>query len=397
MKLSDLMQSTMRSPIMAARSWVDEIQPPVGKPLIDLSQAAPAEPPHPALRNALAVAANGAAAHYYGNVLGNDDLRTEIASKWSAAYGAEINAQNVGVTAGCNQAFCAALASVASPGDSVILATPFYFNHAMRMRYAGITAHIWDVGPDLIPDPSTLAGIYDESVRAIVMVTPNNPTGAEYPAETLLAVYEFARSRGIALILDETYKDFRQVDGAPHSLFQQSDWPNVLTHLYSFSKAYRITGHRAGAIVAGTAVLDQVEKYLDCETICASQLAQTAALFGLQHLDDDVAAQRRDVENRRQVVVEQAPTWTDWEVMSCGAYFAFLRHPYDASSTEVAQALLRDAGILMLPGAMFAPEGSQWAQKTLRMAFANIGPDDIREMSDRLKEFIREQDVLKRA
>src|SRR5690606_16016064 len=98
--------------------------------------------------------------------------------------------------------------------------------------------------------------------RAIVLVSPNNPGGAEYPAETLRAFRDLARRRGIALILDETYRDFDSRTGPAHDLFADPDWDEVLVQLYSFSKAYRLTGHRVGAMAASPRLLAEAEKFL---------------------------------------------------------------------------------------------------------------------------------------
>ena len=85
-----------------------------------------------------------------------------------------------------------------------------------------------------------------------MLVSPNNPGGVEYPAETLTAFRDLCRGRGIALIVDETYRDFdsRIEQGRPHDLFTDPDWADTFIHLYSFSKAYRLTGHRVGAVIA---------------------------------------------------------------------------------------------------------------------------------------------------
>ncbi|MBN8211258.1 aminotransferase class I/II-fold pyridoxal phosphate-dependent enzyme, partial [Bacillus sp. NTK071] len=83
--------------------------------------------------------------------------------------------------------------------------------------------------------------------KAITLVSPNNPGGVEYPPELLAAFADLARRHGIALIVDETYRDFHTQDGPPHGLFADPDWDDTFIHLYSFSKAYRLTGHRVGA------------------------------------------------------------------------------------------------------------------------------------------------------
>lgn len=246
-------QATTPPPVMEARRWIEGVSfPPADRPLINVSQAAPVDPPHPELRQAIAHAAlNEDSAHLYGPpVLGLPDLRAEVAHQWAAAYGGEIAFENVAITSGCNQAFAATMATIAAPGgDEVILPTPpWYFNHKMWLDMGGITALPLATGDDLLPDPQAAeALITPPRTRAISLVTPNNPGGGvEYPSDLVRTFFDLARKHRIVLIIDETYRDFDSRDGAPHDLFMTPpDWQENLVQLYSFSKAYRLTGHRS--------------------------------------------------------------------------------------------------------------------------------------------------------
>ncbi len=203
--LTATMAMTEAPPVMEARRWLDGVTFAPDRPLINVSQAAPMEAPPEGLRRAIAEAAlNDPSAHLYGPVLGLPALRAEIADQWSAAYGGEIEAAEVAITQGCNQAFCAIMATIARAGDEVLLPTPWYFNHKMWLDMQGVTAVPLPAAAGLIPDPAAAAALLTERTRAIVLVTPNNPGGVEYPAETVRAFYELARDRGLALILDET-------------------------------------------------------------------------------------------------------------------------------------------------------------------------------------------------
>ena len=140
-----------------------------------------------------------------------------------------------------------------------------------------------------------------------MLVTPNNPGGVEYPAETLAAFRDLARAHGLALIVDETYRDFDSRTGRPHDLFTDPDWPDTLIQLYSFSKAYRLTGHRVGAVVASEARLAEVEKFLDTVAICPSQLGQIGALWGMQNLGQWLAGERAEILARRAAMTRASP------------------------------------------------------------------------------------------
>lgn len=386
--LNPLMAATEAPPVMEARRWLDGVVFPPDRPLINVSQAAPMEPPPEGLRRAIAEAAlNDPAAHLYGPVLGLDDLREEIAAQWSAAYGGAVAAGEVAITQGCNQAFCAAMATIARAGDEVILPTPWYFNHKMWLDMSGVTAVPLPAGAGMVPDAGAAAALVTERTRAIVLVTPNNPCGAEYPAGTIRAFYDLARERGLALILDETYRDFDARGGAAHDLFVDPDWRQTLIHLYSFSKAFRLTGHRVGAIVADAGRLAEVEKFLDTVAICPGQLGQIAALWGMRNLSQWVAGERAEILARRAALETGFATLPGWRLMGCGAFFGYAEHPFDMASPELAKRLVRDAGVLLLPGTMFRPKDDPSGAREVRIAFANIGVPAIRELVSRLAAF----------
>ncbi len=386
--LNPAMAATFAPPVMEARRWLDGVVFPPDRPLINVSQAAPVDSPPLGLRQALAEAAlSEGAAHLYGPVLGLPDLRAEIAAQWSTAYAGAIRADQVAITQGCNQAFTAVMSTLAGAGDEVILPTPWYFNHKMWLDMQGLRAVPLATGADLLPDPDKAAALLTPRSRAIVLVSPNNPGGVEYPPALLAAFRDLCRARGLALILDETYRDFDSRDTRPHDLFTDPDWDDVLIHLYSFSKAYRLTGHRVGAIVASTRQLAEVEKFLDTVAICPSQLGQIGALWGMRHLGPWVAGERAEILRRRAAMIAGFSALPDWRLLGCGAYFAYVEHPFAAASPDLARRLVREAGVLMLPGTMFQPETHLEGARQFRIAFANVDTAGIASLFDRLAPF----------
>ena len=386
--LNPAMAATFPPPVMAARRWLAGVSFPPDRPLINVSQAAPVDTPHIGLRQALADAAlNNPEAHLYGPVLGLPALRAEIAAQWSQSYGGAIAPTQVAITQGCNQAFCAVLSTLAGAGDEVILPTPWYFNHKMWLDMQGVTTVPLATGPHssgtgLIPDAASAARLITPKTRAIVLVSPNNPGGVEYPAETLAQFRDLARTHDIALIVDETYRDFDSRSTRPHDLFTDPDWPDTFINLYSFSKAYRLTGHRVGAVIASEARLAEIEKFLDTVAICPNQLGQIAALWGLQNLSQWVAGERAGILTRRAAMMAGFAALPDWRLLGCGAFFAYVEHPYPMASDALCKRLVTEAGLLMLPGTMFMPPGQ--GQTQIRIAFANVDTHGIAELFNRL-------------
>ncbi|MCC6518936.1 MAG: aminotransferase [Tabrizicola sp.] len=386
--LNPAFAATEPPPVMEARRWIEGVTFPADRPLINISQAAPVDSPPLGLRQALADAAlNDPNAHLYGPVLGLPALREEIATQWSATYGGTVLPAQVAITQGCNQAFCTVMATLAGPGDEVILTTPWYFNHKMWLDMASVTTVPLETDATLIPSAAAAAKLITDRTRAIVLVSPNNPGGVEYPAETLAAFRDLARARGLALIVDETYRDFDSRTGAPHDLFADPDWADTLIQLYSFSKAYRLTGHRVGAVVASQARLAEVEKFLDTVAICPSQLGQIGALWGMRNLGQWLAGERDEILARRKAMTEGFKSLPGWKLLGCGAYFAYVEHPFDMASDALCKRLVAEASLLMLPGTMFQPEGSAAGRRQIRIAFANIDAQGIAEVIRRLAEF----------
>ena len=250
----------------------------------------------------------------------------------------------------------------------------------------GVNAVALAAGADMLPDVDAAAALITERTRAIALVTPNNPAGVEYPAELVHAFYDLAKARGIALIVDETYRDFDSRTGAPHLLFKQDGWEDTFIHLYSFSKAYRLTGHRVGALLSSPARLAECEKFLDTVAICPGQIGQYAALWGVENLSQWVADERDEILRRRAAINAGFPALKakGWNLLGLGAYFAYVSHPFQVSSADLAPRLVREAGILCLPGTMFWPEGAPEGQRQLRIAFANLDASGISTLFERL-------------
>ncbi len=390
-RVNPLLSAVAPPPIAEAHGWIQGRRFPADRPLIDVAQAVPGYPPPTSLTDYLSSVVGEPAMARYTEIEGLAELRAALAADIDKVYGTTIEPERVAVTAGCNQAFCLALLALARVGDEVILPLPYYFNHQMWLDMQGIRAVHLPFRPERggVPDPADAAARVNERTRAIVLVTPNNPTGAVYPPDVIAAFYGLAKARNLALVVDETYRDFLPADGAPHALFAEADWPDTLAHLYSFSKVFCLTGYRVGAVVCGPALGGEIGKAMDTVAICAPRIGQVAALHGLRTLGD----WRRDntlLMRDRLAKLRDAFKRTDnsYQLVSAGAYFAYVRHPFDGHrAADVARHLADDHNILCLPGSMFGDGQDSY----LRFAFANVAGEAMIELAGRLAASARAQ------
>jgi aspartate/methionine/tyrosine aminotransferase len=373
-------------PIPQAQGWARAYDERHG-PLIDLSQAVPGAPPPSALLERLAAAAAEPGNTRYGAITGDMALREAYAAEVSAIYGGTIAPSETIVTSGCNQAYVVTVMALARAGDNVLLPTPWYFNHEMTLTMLGVEPRplLCEPGASFVPDIAMAESLIDARTRAIVLVTPNNPTGAVYPPATIAAFAELCARRGLWLVLDETYRDFLP-EGAvrPHEVFTANNWQDSVIGLYSFSKAYAVPGWRLGAVMAGEPVVAQIGKVIDCVQISPVRAGQSAVTWGIDGIRAWREANRVEINARAALFRAAMAPLNGWSVLAAGAYFAYVAHPFEGiPAADVVRRLVEERGVLALPGPYFGPG----QERHLRVAIANVSAERIAGLGQRLRGF----------
>jgi aspartate/methionine/tyrosine aminotransferase len=353
-----------------------------GRELLDLSQAAPPYPAAPEVSEHVARVARDDRGGAYTEVPGLPKLREVFAAELSRDYGGVVSPANVVITAGCNQAFSMVASALADPGDEVIVPLPYYFNHDMWLRLTGVTPVYLETGPDLMPRGADAEALITPRTRAIVLVTPGNPTGVTVGPGGIAQFAAVARRHGVVLILDETYRSFRGTDRPAHGLFAEPEWAQTLVSLHSFSKDLAIPGYRAGAIVTAPELNREVCKLLDCVAICAPRIGQEAAWAGLTQARAWRAGRAAGIARQRDwFTAAMAARPGGFELLSCGGYFGWIRHPFAGRSTDdVARDLVVTQDMLLMPGTAFGP-GDTGA---LRVSISNLGHGQAGDFAGRL-------------
>ncbi|NJP53194.1 aminotransferase [Streptomyces sp. SBST2-5] len=370
------------SPIGATYALLDERGARGNAELLDLAQAAPACPPAPSVVDHVVSVARDAHGADYVDLAGLPKLRSAFAAELTRDYRGRVDAENVVVTAGCNQAFCLVTSALTQPGDEVVLPLPYYFNHDMWLRLDGVTPVYLDPGPGLVPSAAAAESLITPRTRAIVLVTPGNPTGVTLPPQEITRFARLAERHGIALILDETYRSFRGTDQPPHPLFSDPGWPETVVSLHSFSKDLAIPGYRVGAVVASPALNREVMKLLDCVAICPPRIGQEAAWAGLTGAGPWRRERSAEVVARREAFARaMAGRPGGFELLSVGGFFGWVRHPFtDRPTGDVVRELLLKHDVLVLPGTAFHPED----RGTLRVSVSNVAEAALHDFAGRL-------------
>lgn len=352
--------------------------------LLDLAQAAPAYPAAPSVIEHVVAVARHPHGGDYVDVPGLTALRQAFAAELSHDYGGCVSEQQVLITAGCNQAFCLVASTLAEPGDEIILPLPFYFNHDMWLRLARISPVYAEPGPGLVPTADAVRALITPRTRAILLVTPGNPSGVTIGPEVIAAFAEVARQHQIALILDETYRSFRGTDAPAHALFAEPGWDDTLVSLHSFSKDFAIPGYRVGAVATSPALITEVMKLLDCVAVSAPRIGQEAALAGLMTARPWRAERATELARKREWFTEvMARRPGGFELVSAGGFFGWLRHPFAGRPTaDVVRDLVVRRDLLVIPGTAFLPDD----RRMMRVSYGNLEHTQIAEFAARLDD-----------
>ncbi|MBJ7353917.1 MAG: aminotransferase class I/II-fold pyridoxal phosphate-dependent enzyme [Thermoleophilaceae bacterium] len=325
---------------------------------------------------------------HYGPRWGAASLREAIAEDLCIQYGTtEITPEDVLVTAGCNEAFCVVTRALVAPGDSVVLLSPYYFNHDMWLKLNGIEPIYLTLSGDGRVDGKALLAA-TERAAAICAVSPGNPTGLELSGKSIELIASACRRYEIPFILDETYAFVRRNPSRPpHRLFANDEWRNHFISLRSMSKEFSIPGYRVGAAIGGQRVLEAAAKWHDCISIVAPSPGQAFAEFALAHLTDWRGALADDIRLKGERFVERlALANTGFEVQSWGGFFAWLKHPFvGMTDEEAAKRVASDVGVLTVPGSYFAAGDTGH----LRLSYAALSGSVLDDIVGRLKEVSR--------
>jgi aspartate/methionine/tyrosine aminotransferase len=324
--------------------------------------------------------------HQYIPDAGLPELRSAFERKLRAENGIEAPFdRTIYVTAGANQAFLNAVLAICDPGDEVILLSPYYFNHEMAVTLASAVPVPVPVDGRLQPDLPAIAAAITERTRAIVTVSPNNPTGAVYPRETLTAIHKLCAERGVYHVSDEAYEYFTYGDTrhfSPGSLGGE----HVIS-LYSLSKAYGMASWRVGFLVAPEHLHRDLMKIQDTVVVSGPAVSQFVGLRAMREGRGYCAAHLRSLATVREEILARIAAVPDLlEVPpATGAFYLFAKVNAGMSAIALSERLVREHRVAVIPGETFGVTRGCW----LRIAYGSLREETVVEGIDRLVTGLR--------
>lgn len=389
--ISERVQKIVISPIKEMSILADDFQEETGANIVSFGQGIPYFDTPDYIKEGIAKALGERSTSRYTLEPGITELRELIGKFLEASR----NIKNIDpkkeimVSMGCQEAAACALASTIDEGDEVIIFSPDYASHIEQViQFGGVPKFIpldenagWRLNLDEVEKSVT------QKTKVMIFSNPSNPTGMVLSEKEVRGLISIAKKHDLIIITDETY-DFLVYDGKKH--ISPVSFPEARDRIIlcgSFSKKYALTGYRVGYAFADAGIIDHMLKVHDALAICAPAISQKAAIAALRGTQDSVAmfvsqlTKNRDEACKKMDEMKEIFEYKKPE----GAYYILAKYKIpQLNSFELALRILKEAHVIVIPGAAFGPTGEGY----VRFSFA-CSPEEIEEGFKRLKNWSR--------
>jgi aspartate/methionine/tyrosine aminotransferase len=326
--------------------------------------------------------------HKYKLVQGIPELLEAIEDKLAAENGILMGPdQRIVVTAGANMGFVNAVLAITDPGDEIVLNLPYYFNHEMAITMADCKAVCVPTDENYQLQPGLIENAITNRTRAVVTISPNNPSGAVYPEDSLRQVNDLCRRRGVYHICDEAYEYF-VYDGAEHvSPGSFADSSQHTISLHSLSKAYGFASWRIGWMAIPERLFEPVRKIQDTILICAPVISQWAAVGAMRVGKSYCDEKLRETREIRAILLKELEAIRDLVTVprADGAFYLLLGVHTRMDSMELVRRLIEEHKVAVIPGSTFGVQD----RCLLRVAYGALEKDTAAEGIGRLVRGLR--------
>ena len=354
---------------------------------ISLGQGVVHYGPPPEALDAVRGALAHPATHQYDDGAGMAPLVEAIRQKLAVENHIDAGrASRIMVTAGANMAFMHVALAITSPGDEIILPVPFYFNHEMAIEMAGCRAVRVPTDDRYQLRLEAIEAAITDRTRAIVTISPNNPSGAVLSESSLRAVNDLCRARGLYHIADEPYEYFTYGEARHVSPGSFPDAAGHTISMYSLSKAYGFAGWRIGYMVYPEALASAMMKSQDTILICPTIAAQVGAVAALQVGRSYCQPHVKELAAIRDIVVSELSALAPLASVPAadGAFYALLRVNRNVDPIVIGERLVREHKVAVIPGTAFGMSGCYF-----RVAYGALQKETVAEGIGRLVNGLR--------
>ena len=350
---------------------------------ISLGQGVIFYPPPPESLSSIEKFGRNQTEHHYKSANGLPKLIDALSMKLETENSITINENlTLMVTAGSNMAFYYCLLAIADPGDEIILNIPYYFNHEMAISMANCNAVLVPTDKEYQLDVDALEAAITRRTKAIVTISPNNPTGAVYPSQTLKQVNELCRQKDIYHISDEAYEHFTYSDTkhvSPGSFTQNNEHT---ISIFSFSKSYGLASWRIGYLVAPSQIKPALQKAQDTILICPPVISQYGAIGALSAGPAYCQSHMKELDKSRSLCLKYLNDLgkSVSTPRTSGAFYIFSKIDTDLTAIELVEKLISNHQVAAIPGEAFGLHDGCF----IRIAFGALPIDILRTGMDRL-------------
>ena len=320
----------------------------------------------------------------YAPVDGTIDMKKAIIRYTMDNYGRKVEPENIVASSGAKQALMVALQAILDPQDEVIFPAPYWVSYPEMVKLCGaIPVPVVPEDGTFTPRMQDIEQNVTSYTKAIIINSPNNPSGAVYPASFIKEIVQFAEQKGIYLIMDDIYHKlvFGNVTAAnPFDYVNDFSDNSKLIIINGVSKAYAMTGFRIGWAIGNKKLIEAMANIQGHQTSGPSVLLQKAAIGAINGVQSGVESLRVTLENNRRVMMQQLKAFDGVHILPPdGTFYCFADFSaYDKDSTRLSNFLLEKVKVLTMPGVEFGREGY------LRLSYCG-SIKDVTEGIERIK------------
>jgi len=278
----------------------------------------------------------------------------------------------------------AGLFSISELGYEALIPDPGYF-YSEPVILSGGKPIRYRLSEDFSLDFGEIKKKTSSKTKAILVNSPSNPTGRVLGKNDLYELYDYCSQKGIYILSDDAYEDLTYEGRSHFAVGSLEEKPDKVISIFSLSKSYAMTGWRAGYIVASERVIYLINKFLENILTCFPPFIQNAVEYALDHGDQIIEAQKQGYLPKRKLVLEKLGNIPELELNDIqGAFYAFPKIKFRASSTEFAKKLMQEENVAVLPGIAFGDAG----ESRFRISFSG-GTEELEQGLDGIASFLK--------